>query len=134
MTVDPTQDGKAEGPGIGEYIQITLDKFITVDKILVNPGWFDFSYWQQNNRVKRLLIVLDNHEQEFEFSDSMRAQECILAKPCTFKTAKFIIKDIYKTTNWDDTAISEIKFFYQGKWMGIDVKTNYENYLKEVPE
>ena len=48
--------------------------------------------------------------------------------PKFFTRAKFMIQDVYKTTQWDDACITEIEFWYQGKKLEIDLS----GYMEEM--
>jgi len=39
---------------------------------------------------------------------------------------------VYKTQHWDDTAIAEVEFWYQGKKLEIDLSA-YKEELKLLP-
>jgi hypothetical protein len=105
----------ATGPGIGESVTVGFEKAITIDEIQFMPGCFWADYWKQNYRVKRLEVKLDGKAFTVDFKDEMVVQSLKLNAPMSFKTAGFTIKDVYPTIKWEDTAISEIAFYYQGK-------------------
>jgi hypothetical protein len=124
---------KAEGPGIGESVSIGLEEPILVDTIRVSPGWFDQRYWAQNNRVKSLEILLDGAQRtNANFRDKMEAQDVKLDPPVRFKAAQFIIREIYRTSKWDDTGLAEIEFYYKGHKYPLDIR-KFGEYLKKKP-
>jgi len=59
-------------------------------------------------------------------------QSLKLDPPMKFKTATFTIKDVYPTTNWEDTAISEVAFYYKGAKIEFDY-SKYIDFLKKAP-
>jgi hypothetical protein len=121
------------GPGIGEWVSISFDKPITTDKLVVSPGWFDSRYWKDNNRIKRMLITLDNYTQFVDFQDSMTPQTVDLGKARTFSSATFTIAEVFATSKDNDTCIAEIEFWNEGKKLEIDL-SDFGDKLKVVPE
>lgn len=125
---------KAAGPGIGESVTIGLEEPILVDTIKVRPGYFDERYWQQNNRVKKLEVVLDGAKRVMgSFKDKMEVQDIALNPPVRFSTAQFIIREVYKTAKWDDTGLSEVEFWYKGHKYPVDI-TRFAEELKKKPK
>ena len=110
-----------KGNGAGEWLEIKFEKPVTADKLVIYPGWFDKRYWEQNNRIKSLQIELDGYTQTTKFKDQMIPQEVNLDGAKTFSKAKFIIKDVYKSTKWDDSCINEIEFWNKGVKLNIDI-------------
>ena len=122
----------ATGPGIGESVTVGFEAPITVDEIQVMPGAFWKEYWKQNYRVKSLEVKLDDKVFSASFKDEMTVQSLKLSAPVTFKTAVFTIKDVYPTTKWEDTAISEITFYNQGVKVEVDY-SKFKEFLKKAP-
>jgi hypothetical protein len=124
---------KAPGPGIGEWIEIKFSSPVTADRILVSPGLFDTRYWIKNNRVRVMTVQLDDYTQEVVFKDQMVPQEVVLSGGQTFSRARFIIKDVYQTSQDDDTCVAEIEFYNAKKKIALDLSAFAEQ-LKVVPE
>jgi hypothetical protein len=123
------------GPGINEYLEIYFNEIITADVIKIMPGYYDEKWYTANNRVKELRILLDNYEINTQLTDGMNLKEIILDKEIQFQRARFIIRDIYRGTEYDDTCIAEIKF-YIDSW-SIDVNPNDQMrtaFLLDYPE
>jgi hypothetical protein len=123
------------GAGIDEWVEIRLEKPITIDKIRVCPGWFQKEYFKKNNRIKKMKIILDDYTIIADFKDTMEPQDVVLKAPKPFTYARFIIKDVYKTSEWDDTPLGEIQFFFQKKEISIvttDIDTVVSQY--EMPQ
>ena len=110
----------AKGPGIGETITLELDREITVDSIQVLPGYFDAKWWKSNNRVKSLIMKIDDSTTTLQFQDAMKPHKADFKTPKTFKKVEFIIKEVYPSGKDDDTAISEIQFYYKGERIQLD--------------
>ncbi len=110
----------AAGAGIGAWVEIRLEQPVTVDTIRIMPGWFQSRYFRRNNRIKSMQILLDDFSLTADFKDSMQAQDLVLNTPRTFTRARFIIKDVYPTSDWDDTPLAEVQFFFNGEYLIID--------------
>lgn len=124
---------KVSGPGRGEFLEVEFNKEITIDAIEFLPGVFWPGYWKRNNRIRRLEIEADDENFQVGFKDLEMAQRVTLKKPLTFKKIRFTIQDIYKTTDWDDSGISEIDFYFKNKKIQFDFGL-YEKFFKKVPQ
>ena len=122
----------AKGPGIGESVTVGFDQPVTVDEIQFMPGCFWPEYWKQNYRVKQLEVKLDDKVLTANFTDQMVVQSLKLPSAVTFTRAVFTIKDVYPTTKWEDTAISEIAFYNQGAKIDVDY-SKFKDFLKKAP-
>jgi len=106
----------AAGPGIDEMIFVEFKELTAVDEIEILPGFFNSRWFALNNRVKSMTIEAPPGDKiEAIFKDEMTAQRVPLEKDRKFKEFRFIIRDVYKGTRWDDTCISEIRFYYKGQ-------------------
>ena len=121
-----------KGSGIGESLSLTFDTPVTVDKISAMPGYFWAQYWKQNYRVKTLEVKLDSKVFVVAFKDSMVEQYLALGNPVTFTTVVLTIKEVYPTTKWDDTAISELSFYDRGTRIVVDF-SQFARFLKKGP-
>ena len=122
----------AKGPGIGESVTVGFDAPVTADEIQFMPGAFWKEYWKQNYRVKKLEVKLDDKVFTASFKDEMTVQSLKLSSSVTFKTAVFTIKDVYPSTKWEDTAISEITFYNQGAKVEVDY-SKFKEFLNKAP-
>jgi hypothetical protein len=111
----------ANGSGIEESITLSLNKEITVDEIRFLPGYFNSGRWQANNRIKKLIAVASEQTFTINFIDKMEEQSQKLPAPLKFSKVKFSIKDVYRSPGSDNTALSEITFYYQEKKVEIDM-------------
>ncbi len=111
----------AKGSGIDENITLVLDKEIAVDEIRFMPGYFDAQWWKANNRIKQLSVEAAGKTYTFDFDDKMEEQAKKLNAAITFNKIKFIVKEVYRSTGDDDTALSEISFYNQGKKVDLDM-------------
>ncbi|MBN1412772.1 MAG: hypothetical protein JW969_18130 [Spirochaetales bacterium] len=119
--------------GIDDWISLEFENPITIDKIEVSPGLFDKRWWKANNRVRTLAMEIDGERTELTFKDVMMAQSVPFKKPKNFKKIKFAISSINKSKQSNDTAISEITFYYQGRRVELDL-SRVNQYLKKVSE
>ena len=110
-----------EGPGLGESIYIEFQNPITVDEIRVMAGCFLKEYYIRNYRVKTLEVSLDGKIAIQQLKDFMIEQSIVLGSAQTVQTIRMTIQDVYKTTEYEDTAISEISFYGKGNKLKTDV-------------
>lgn len=108
-----------DGYGIGEYLQIRLDRTVTVDAVAVMPGFFDPRYYHTNSRVKELRMHAFGQEYILSFDDVMEEQIVSLPEPVPLYTARFVIEDVFPGRD-ADTCIAEIAFFSQGRRLVLD--------------
>lgn len=105
---------------------------MTIDAIVVMPGYFDSRSYKNYNRIKALRIVTENKKFTLKFKDQMKPQKAKFPAPISFTDIKFYIKEVYSGSN-DNTAISEIKFFYKDKEIKRDL-FNVDKYLTQITE
>lgn len=101
-----------------EWIKISFDKEIEVDKLYILNGFGDQVYpdtYEKDNRVKTVEVEFSNNETEIiELEDDkLEEQEIILAKPQKTSYVKLTIKDVYKGSEKDQlTCIGSIGINY----------------------
>ena len=70
--------------------------------------------WQNNSRVKKLKVYVNNKPYAFLNLEDSRSEQTFNIAPLTDKkkqwTMKFEIVEVYKGEKYDDTALSEIYF------------------------
>ena len=69
----------------------------------------------RNGLLKKYDVQTSNDFITISLEDKMEAQKYQFKETLTFSNVKIIIKEIYKGSKWDDTAISEIAFYHKGK-------------------
>ncbi len=106
----------AEGDGIREWIQFDFYKEYKVARIDIISGYSKSrSIFKTNNRIKNLEILLsDGSTLNLDLKDTMDRQQ-IEIEPHVTKSIKFIIKDVYKGSKYEDTCISEMKLWGSAK-------------------
>ena len=109
------------GYGIGEYLiynfsNVSTQNTNTIGTIKIVNGYVkNRSSWQQNSRVRKLKMYINDKEFVFlNLKDTDDAQHFYIP-PIEFEmtrnfSIKFEIMDVYKGTKYDDVAISEIYF------------------------
>jgi len=103
----------AEGYGIGEYITLYFSRTQTVGGIMLFPG-FDQSEsaWERNCRPAKLLVELsDGSSYEISVNDIRDWQGYEFLTPVETEYLRFTILDVYPGTEWEDTAITEIRAY-----------------------
>lgn len=120
----------AEGRGWshkGDF-EINFDKYITMDEIRFAAGYFKSKeLFKLNNRLKEINIaVTDKIKKESKiitltFNDKMEFQSKKIKK-IKVKSIFFSIEKVYSGLKYNDTCISEIQFFNNGKEIIINNK------------
>lgn len=112
---------RAPGAGIGETLTVVFDRPIAFDAIAIKPGCFWPEYWNQNHRVAELTIHIHDYSYTATFEDEMVRQLFELDEVTMATEVSFTIEAVYETTNWQDTAISEIEFRFRGDPVDIAI-------------
>jgi hypothetical protein len=126
-----------EGSGIGAFIEIEFNG--AWDGFAILNGYVDphkMKLFKENNRVKTMTVIdVDNKKQfDVDFEDYVYYKNIIFSKPTT-KHIKFIIKDVYKGTKYDDTCISAIRVFNSSRLDGYyDNSYLLDTLLKKIKE
>ncbi len=102
----------SEGDGIGEWIQLDFDEEYNIERIDIISGYSKSkAIFNANNRIKTLEISFsDGSTMNLDLKDTMDLQK-IKIEPHVTKSVKFIIKDIYKGSKYNDACISELKLW-----------------------
>ncbi len=103
-----------DGSGIGESIDFGFDTFFNVSSITIWNGYHKSEkLYYANNRPKRIRVDVSNSEESFEIElrDIMEPQTIELPNPISTNHVSFTIEDVYYGNSFDDTCITEVKFF-----------------------
>ena len=73
-------------------------------------------------------MKLDGKNYTIDFDDEMKDQGITFNEPISFSEVELIIEAVYKTTKWDDTAISGIKFYLNGEEVIVDTSKFAEGF------
>lgn len=106
------------GYGIGEYLEIFFEPLSPrVTEIIIYNGYFKSDKaWEDNSRVKRLKLYVNNKPYAILELEDIRAAQSFPVEPLQSKVKgedlvlKFEILEVFKGKRWDDVAISEINF------------------------
>lgn len=104
--------GKANG-GIGEWMEISNSygpAFLMINNGFIYPP--DPNYFGKNNRIRRIRVdTADNgsYSKEFELLDTANPQ-FVPVKSSRGSSIKLTILDIYKGTDFNDTALGFLAF------------------------
>jgi len=109
-------EGKRDD-GIGESIYFKMiDNAWPLEKIIIYNGYQkDLSLWKKNNRVKQLMLYIDDKPvAKLNLQDVTNGQEFDVAKWFPQREKSYVVRfEILKTYNgtmYNDTVISEIDF------------------------
>lgn len=111
----------SEGDGTGEVLWIEFDRGILIDQLQIMAGYFDPQYFRLNNRAKRMTIRI-YYSSDFVVTRTVNPADKMI--PLIFRapsTTRFVsriefqIDEVFKGSEWNDLAISEIAFSYRGK-------------------
>jgi hypothetical protein len=110
----------ADGPGVGEWIELTFPGTVEVHYINLDVGYDrDDDIFYANNRVKRVSLSLSSGEQiEMELADARGMQMIVLARapiPIQTTSVKIIIKEVYPGSRHDDTCLAEVEVWGAAK-------------------
>lgn len=103
-----------DGSGIGESIDFGFDTFFNVSRITIWNGYHKSEkLYYANNRPKKIRVDVSNSEESFEIElrDIMKPQTIELPNPISTNHVSFTIEDVYYGNSFDDTCITEVKFF-----------------------
>ena len=108
------QEG-ADGDGIGESLQLTLEKSYNVKYMSFKLGnWNSWEYYDGNNRPKELEITMGDVTQTITFPDGKTEYWVEFSGECPATEADVVIKSVYQGSQWDDTCIAEIGIYGRG--------------------
>lgn len=104
------------------------------DEVRILGGYFDQRWWAQNNRLKKAVIALNGKQYTLDFEDGMKSHNYVIQGGLEIKSFMITIMDAYLASgfDWNDSAISEIEFYYQGKKIGLNTD-RYREFLMAVP-
>jgi hypothetical protein len=114
---DPATAWRTAGDGSGQFVELTFDHAVTVERLGMIPGYAKIDArdaadrFAQNRRITRARYVFDNgHAVIQDFADRPQLQDLVLKTP---ETSRHVHIDILATTAPGDkafnyTAVSEI--------------------------
>ena len=100
------------GPGVGQYIEIVLAHPVLADGIQITPGWFDEQYWENNHRIARVeLVINDVQTYELSFPDTMDRSVLSFREEHIVTSLRLAVLGTYESNEWDDTGMTEIELY-----------------------
>ncbi|MBQ0002673.1 MAG: nicotine adenine dinucleotide glycohydrolase [Treponema sp.] len=113
-------EAEKNGPGLNEVITFEFSEPFSFDEIQIVNGFNYKNLYEQNNRVKKILLtqVAKEHfqQKEYELLDNVPDWQSIKFKQLqTVQILTIKILDVYKGTNFDDTCLSDIRFLCKKK-------------------
>jgi len=128
-------------------LRLQLETPITCDEVQVLGGVaLNDDLYIKNNRPKELTIWLyetyearlkdkEALEKEVILEDKREYQRIQFDKPYTFEMFSVQVLETYKGTQYNDTCITELKFFNKGKEIKAkDIEKMKKHYIKVVGE
>ncbi|MGJ4786830.1 discoidin domain-containing protein [Leptospira koniambonensis] len=101
-------EGKPDD-GLGEYVQIDLEKEITLSGLEIYNGYQrSDEHFRKNGRVEKLSVSNGKESSSVTLLDRAGAQRVLLSKPLSGKQFKFTIEAAWSGEKWKDTALSEM--------------------------
>ncbi len=103
----------AAGQGEGEWLKVDFSEKYTLAGFEIYNGHQESrDLYDKNSRVHQLKVSLsDGTEQTFELNDSYGSQICYFDQAALADSVKFTIVSVYGGYKYQDTCISEIRFF-----------------------
>lgn len=103
----------ATGPGLGQWLQCTFSREVTLHRIRIAPGYFKSpEVWARNNRLAAATFVFSSgDERKFRFPDRMEEQTIDVGTVHT-RWVRVVINEVYFGAD-ADTAISQLSFEYE---------------------
>lgn len=110
-----------EAAGLGEWIQFDFAKTETVSRIEIRPGnWYSADFWKRHNRMKEVELKFQTGAPiRHEFPDKQVVQVINLEKPVSTRFVRIILKGVHNGTTFNDTCLSEVRFFGPGDSAGV---------------
>jgi hypothetical protein len=99
--------------GLGKYISVKFRQEVDLSQFRIWGGCFlDADFWKRHNRVKALEFKFPDFTSErVELQDVMKPQLIALKKAKKVSSVKIYLRDFYKGSTWNDTAITALEFF-----------------------
>ena len=109
--------------GLGEWIQFDFADNVTIDRIEIRPGnFYNTDFWKRHNRIKEAQLKFTTGVPvRQEFPDKMEVQVIKLPAPIQTRFVRIVLKSVYAGTTFNDTCLSEVRFFGPGDDGRVDV-------------
>lgn len=102
----------ADGNGIGEWVQVQLDRTYDVKYITFKLGnWRNQQLYYANGRPAQILLTLDDQEFYLDFPDGMDTFTVEFSETCAASAVQIRILSVYDGSSWSDCCISEMTVY-----------------------
>jgi len=104
----------ASGNGVGEWVRVDLDSEKAYYGLNIFAGYGESEdLWEKNGRVKKVRVDFSNGEsEEFNLADVYEYQDLVFDVPVSgLQYADIEILEVYEGTDYDDTALAEVRFY-----------------------
>jgi hypothetical protein len=114
-------EGEASA-GLGEWIEFSFGEEVPLTRIeLYNGNWDSRDFFQRHNRIKSVQVKFSNGSSEkYELADKMERQTIALKAPVRTRSVRFVLKEVYAGTTFNDTSLSEVLFFNDQSGSTVD--------------
>ena len=97
-------------------INIYFAEPIEIDSLSIKAGYFDNRYFENNDRIKKITITVNNakstpiKDKSFILNDEMKIQKLDLSKTVKATEIHITINEVYQGKKWNDLVISDLFF------------------------
>ena len=97
-------------------INIYFAEPIEIDSLSIKAGYFDNRYFENNDRIKKITITVNNAKstpiknKSFILNDEMKIQKLDLSKTVKVTEIHITINEVYPGKKWNDLVISDLFF------------------------
>lgn len=97
-------------------INIYFAEPIEIDSLLIKAGYFNNRYFENNDRIKKITITVNNakstpiKDKSFILNDEMKIQKLDLSKIVKVTEIHITINEVYPGKKWNDLVISDLFF------------------------
>ncbi len=97
-------------------INIYFAEPVEIDSLSIKAGYFDSRYFENNDRIKKLTITVNNakstpiKDKSFILNDEMKIQKLDLGKTVKATEIHITINEVYPGKKWNDLVISDLFF------------------------
>ena len=85
------------GSGIGESVELRFTNLSAVDSLGINPGWMSSYYFNKNNRLKKIILIVNGEEYAVSLPDKMEEYIFKLPGAVNIELLKISISEVYAT-------------------------------------
>lgn len=95
---------------------------VVLDEIVFEPGAFTAAdYWHRWSRIRTLDVFVDTRCYTVSFRDEMRPQALRFGEQLTGRWFRFVVRDVYRGDQGEQTALSEIRFLLGGQLIPLNL-------------